>query len=103
MAVFVLHKAKKIHVNITKASLFNQEEGHDVMFYYMKGEKGTINFVVFDCFMRYVEINNIYIEQLQRQHPDEFKVYLNFKKKVFEEDKQDQVIDLLNNEEVESD
>lgn len=64
----------------------------------MKGQKREINFIVFDRFMRYIEINSTFIEELQRKHPDQFKIYQTFKRKVFEEENEDHIIDLLNNE-----
>ncbi len=52
------------------------------MFYYMIGKNNRINFAAYDCFMRSVEIDSNMIEECQNKHPDEYKVYKQFKKKI---------------------
>jgi hypothetical protein len=70
LAVFLLQKAREKKINISKNSIFRLEEGHDIMFYYMIGKNNRINFAVYDCFMRSVEIDNSMIEEFQNKHPD---------------------------------
>jgi len=88
---------------MTKHHIFNLDEGHDVMFYYMKADNNKINFIIFDCFLRYVEMNNVDIEDLQKEHPDEFSIYLKFKEKITVHEEETHNVDILDKEEVSSD
>lgn len=40
------------------------------MFYYMIGKNEKINFIIYDCFMRNVEMDSVAIQDLQKDHPD---------------------------------
>lgn len=84
ISVFLIEMAKIRNYNLTKKSIFDLDEGHDVMFYYMKGKEDNINFVIFDRFMRNIQASSKDIENMSRKHPDEFTIYLNFKKKITE-------------------
>ena len=48
-------------------------------------------------------MNNVDIEDLQKEHPDEFSIYLKFKEKITVHEEETHNVDILDKEEVSSD
>jgi hypothetical protein len=71
LALFGIERAKELKFKyFNKESIFDLEEGCDVMFYYTKGNQKMINFTLIDRTMRIVEFNTSFIEKYERDHPD---------------------------------